>query len=372
MILRPLFFLGCFAASVAAVVASPVAAQGVWPAEYANRMGGDAQEPPFVVSRAFRRSATRAVYFIEGDTLPVGVGKSIRGIAFRRDALHNRDYSGYSARIQVRVATIPDAQRSTVSLHRLLDFRNEVFDNNVSVPAARRASANTSFPLRIAFQRPWIRQAGDLLLDVRVEGPRGSLWRCDAVRLGDVKPAGLRSLGGGCTTSIGSTPHLYVEDSAAAVPGGRLDLLVEPVPAPPNGSSVLFLLGWEIAPTSLLVHGLAASCFLRVFPTVNLAAPIGDPTVTWYRSRLRLAVPAANALRGVRFTSQSLVFDNALSTRLSAAISQAVEIQIGTELPASSRSFRGRAAFHYGAEPNWRASASRFGPRNFVPVLEFF
>jgi hypothetical protein len=366
--------------AVCASAVTPAQVRVVWPTGYDSVAGGAAQEAPFSVSSARLPLAplrVRSAVSIAGATLPFGPGTTITAIALRRDALYGTTYPAQSGQVQLHIGTIASAEQTTGAFN--LDWQSQSLAalGALSLPAASRPSTGAApFGVRIPFQKPWVYPGGDLRIDLTWTGVAGSMWRRDAVALGDRQSARAVTRGSGCPGSEGRVAYAWV-DPELAVAGGVLDVRLEGAVLSPILPAV-HLLGFDRStfngaplPASLGPVGGPAACFLHTDVVATQVVPLGDRSTLYSRGRARWPVPADPTLVGSRVSAQSLVPDPAIGTRLPFTASNALGIAIGAPVPPASASrYLGRTAWKYGAV-GWGNDGGVLSPRNYVPIIEF-
>ncbi|MCA8964093.1 MAG: hypothetical protein KDC48_04375 [Planctomycetes bacterium] len=359
---------------VASACFADLRAQTIWPQGYAGTNGGSTKATPFSISAGLSPARTRSVIAISAGSLPFSSGQPINGLAFRRDAVQVGTYPGYSATVQVRITSVPDAYWLTASAHQVFQSQHEVFNGTVAIPAAAAptAPAAAPFALRIPFATPWTYPGGDLAIELTVNGPAGSTWRCDAVELPWLEDGHVVNLGAGCATSAGDLAPMYVEDVRTLVPGGSIHFVADRLVPPPTGALVYFVLGTAAPGFGLGPVGLDPSCQTFINPVIATVSGLhGDRMIDHSRGTTAVSLPNWPGLTGLRLAGQTALFDFGLSSYVPICLTQAIEVEIASTPPSPS-SFAGRTQWIYGAKQPGNTQGLRLGPPNHVPVIEFF
>lgn len=355
----------------ALVCSCSLSAQFVWPVGYGPTSGGSEKATPFSISSGLTPNRTRSVIAIDGGSLPFGQNQVIHGIAFRRDGIDPSSYAGFTANVQVRIATVPDAETLTAAAHLVFQQVHQVFQGNVAIPPAAPPTAPTPAPFQLAipFTTNWTYPGGDFAIEITVTAPAGSRWRCDAVELPAVDGGIALGIGGGCPTSAGDVPAMRVKDLRSVRPGGAITYVVDRMVPPPLGAFVFFSFG--VQSPGYWLPGLPASCRIYLAPIITSGLGLyGNRMVNYVQGEYGISLPPAAGLAGVHITSQAGFFDFGLTSQLPVGLSQGLDLELGPMLPPGT-TFVGRTQWIYGAKAPGSTQGLQLGAVNHVPIVQF-
>ena len=268
----------------------------------------------------------RVQVLVEAAHLSGFVGRSLAGVAFRRDTSLNREFLGGVANID---AFVSPSARTALTLSEQFDqnfdanSRVAAFTGPVTLPTSSSPAGRlTGFGVaqdrvEIVFSTPFVYAGGSLLLDVigrqQAASPAGA-WIADGAV--DSVSGTVNAIGNGC----GSTKSASVNPRMLQ-PGSTAGFVVDGAP----GSSGVWLIGQRIPAIDLAVIGLPG-CELHVAPIASLptlfrtlATPTG-PSFTV--SHLPLQVPFDSTALSASLTAQAVALSSTIET------SEAIEFTI--------------------------------------------
>jgi hypothetical protein len=381
MTIRMCFLFGMLGV---AAIASPVAAQFVWPPLFASTRGNAVMNAPFTVANHHATDTTRVCFVLDAATLPFPVGTVLNRLAFRRDTAYAQSYGSAVGQLVVRIGTAAAApgDLADVRMGRLIVDGSSEFvyfslpQTPFVLPAAAppSGSAPAPFSIVVPFQRPYTWTGGPLAIEVQWTPAAGaSAFRIDAVAL--PRRAGYsRTIAGACTGSNGfEATHFVLPETTS--PGALLQTQLEGARTPTTAAEYFAIHALGVPPfaagfpVSLQLIGGVPGCLLHIDPVWTQIVQVSNPSRMFARASSAVQLPAAQWLVGTVLHSQWLCFDTAFSAPLPLTASDVQSITLGpVALPSAPRSVR--TWWRYGSSSQWQESG-RMVPDDYGPVLMF-
>lgn len=227
-------------------------------------------EAPHVASLAGIAQAKRQQFVIDAGHIAPLVGRTLTGIAFRRNPGAARASGQALLTVRIGAAQVT-ASGAQPDFARNVAVPVEVFRGAVAIPVSPATAIPDWSPanvVEIAFSTPYLVAAGGLCIDVDGAPVGGAtFWPIDAVR--DATRGSVQDLGGGCGAFAARFGSTALVRAGELVPGSTARFLNHG----PIGAATFALFGVGLLPSPIdLGFAGAPGCTLQVDSFAALAA----------------------------------------------------------------------------------------------------